>query len=330
MIRLLCLFAALSVCGALCVNAQQSCTGDQVFTAKDCDGDKISAEERVLHDLLNQYRESKGLRRVSQSDSLTWLANRHLLDVRFNIKRFTHSWSNCPYDPANRSTWECMSGSARRLKTGFDGDTFETLFAASGGTASPQQAMEMWKRSSLHNSMLLNQGMFASMNWEEVGIAISGNYAAFWFGSKTAGGSGGIGASFEQAVSGLTKLVRIPDSRGRTHWRGKSRDGKIAIELTGPRADLSEAEMTVSATLESTGRISPASRTALATLLTNIFPEWNDADRWLDESLAAVIEKRGIAKTKVIRKTHVSLDSSTNAIRLVFTPEGANRVREVF
>lgn len=330
MIRLMFLLAVLLMCGAVCINAQRQCTGGQVFTEKSCDGDSLSAEERVLHDLLNEYRKSKGRPRVSQSDSLTWLANRHLLDVRFNLKKFTHSWSNCPYDEGNKATSDCMSGSARRLKTGFDGDTYETLFASSGGAADPRFAIESWKKSTLHNSILLNQGMFASMNWEEVGIAISGNYAAFWFGTSTAGGAGGIGASYEQALNGLTGLVKVRPA-GQNRWSGVSKDGKVTIDLSGPKTDLSEAAMMVAASLEKNGRLSQTSLEALTTLAKNIFPEWSDAGEWIKSSVERILVNPADSRTKVIRKTHVSIaGGSNNKIQLNFAPENSKRVVRTF
>lgn len=43
-------------------------------------------------------------------------------------------------------------------------------------------ALDAWKKSDLHNSIILNLGMFEKMQWDEVGIAIDGEYASLWFG----------------------------------------------------------------------------------------------------------------------------------------------------
>ena len=43
-----------------------------------------------------------------------------------------------------------------------------------GLKATPALALGEWKKSQLHNSIILNDGMFRTMPWDEVGVAIAG------------------------------------------------------------------------------------------------------------------------------------------------------------
>ena len=42
------------------------------------------------------------------------------------------------------------------------------------------------RRATLHNSIILNLGLFSKVQWDEVGVAIDGEYAALWFGRPSA------------------------------------------------------------------------------------------------------------------------------------------------
>src|SRR6185369_6468608 len=81
-----------------CFSAQVNCSGSTLFTEQKCVGDEISPAEKELFRIINEYRAQNNLPPVALSESLSFVANRHILDLTLNIKYLTHGWSNCPYD----------------------------------------------------------------------------------------------------------------------------------------------------------------------------------------------------------------------------------------
>jgi hypothetical protein len=184
------------------VFSQVECTGKSLFTEKKCIGDEISNDEKELIKIVNDYRRQNGLALVSSSDSLSALANRHLLDLVLNVKTLTHGWSNCPYDFQNQKTWSCVSESPRRLNIGYTGEGFENLYRNKTGAATPSLALEAWKKSDLHKSLILNQNVWRDRKWDAFGVAIKGEYVALWFGSSTGETElKGLAATYENAVN---------------------------------------------------------------------------------------------------------------------------------
>src|SRR4051812_41656885 len=88
--------------------AQESCSGTTLFTAQKCAGDEVNPTEQELFRIINEYRAQNKLPPVVLSNSLSFVANRHLLDLTLNIKSLTHSWSNCPYDVKKEDSWNCL------------------------------------------------------------------------------------------------------------------------------------------------------------------------------------------------------------------------------
>jgi uncharacterized protein YkwD len=58
---------------------------------------------------------------------------------------------------------------------------FEIAAGGAGYTITPQQAMQMWKNSPLHNDVLTNQGHWEK-EWKAIGVAINKSFAVAWFG----------------------------------------------------------------------------------------------------------------------------------------------------
>jgi len=152
------------------------------FAEADGESDANSADEKTLFDLVNSYRRASERPPVRLSQSLSIVANRRMLDLEQNLKTLTHSWSDCKYELSDSKTWHCVTNAPRKLKCGYTGDGYETLYRRSKGDATPVLALTEWKKSQLHNSIILNEGMFKNLPWDEVGIAINGQYAALWFG----------------------------------------------------------------------------------------------------------------------------------------------------
>ncbi len=324
----------------LIIYGQVQCNGSQVFSEKSCAGDQMSEDEQVLFDIVNKYRAANGQTTAKFSSSLSMVANRHLIDLRINVKSFTHSWSNCPYDIKNDKTWPCIIDAPKRLKSGYSGQGYETLYVTSTGKATPQLALEAWKKSALHNSIILNRDIFKDLPWEEIGVAIDGNYAALWFGtSKRSGssfgdGGSGIGVTYDQAINGLSKTIPIKLSSStieNNRWQGISADKKIIFEISGAKANLNEAKMTVTSSLEADGKLSDKNFEALSTLLGNIFPEWADREVWLRNTLKLIGADHTTSRTKVVRKVFVQLKNGAgNTVQLLFSPESGRRAIEIF
>jgi hypothetical protein len=319
--------------------AQGGCTGAQVLNAKNCGGDTNSPEEQSLFQLVNKYRAANNRPELRLSSSLSMLANRRLLDLKLNVKTLTHSWSNCPYDIKDEKTWPCVIDAPRRLNTGYKGQGYETLYRTVTGRASPSLALEAWEKSNLHNSIILNLGMFKDMTWDEVGIAVDGQFAALWFGYPGTGGKGvgtselGLGVSYDQAVTGLSKILSVNLASATVEankWQGYSADKKIKLEIFGTRKDVSEASLAISMKIEA-GKLSAKGQAVLSTFLKNLFPEWPDRDTWIASSVAAITADRTASKTKLVRKISVEMSSNgTNSLRLLITPESKPKYTEVF
>lgn len=320
--------------------AQGSCAGNQVLTAKSCPGDITSNDEKTLFQLVTKYRSADGRPTIRLSQSLSLVANRHLIDLMQNIKSFTHSWSNCPYDINNEKTWGCIIDAPQRLNSGYKGQGYETLYRTMNGNATPELALDAWKKSTLHNSIILNMDMFKNIAWDEVGIAVKGPYAALWFGSPVKSGQAanthgnGLGVSYDQAVEGLTKILLI-DQKSSTvesnKWQGFSADRRVKLEIFGTRKDISEASLAISMKFEADGRLSQVNRTVLATLLTNIFPEWSNIDAWITSTIAAIAADKTASRTKLVRKNAIEFRADgPTLLKISITPESKQRYVEVF
>ncbi len=317
-----------------------NCSGKQIFTERSCSGDAVGADERALFDLVAAYRAQNRLPAAKLSVELSKVANRHLLDLDLNLKSLTHSWSNCPYDIRDQKSWTCVIDAPTRLGTGYHGEGYETIYRIASGTASPPLALEAWKKSTLHNSIILNLDMFKSIQWDEIGVAIVGQYAALWFGSPVVSGAGmakpaqGLGVTYDQAVSGLTKLIAIDRSSstdGGGKWQGTSADKKLKLEIFGAPNDIAEANMRISAKLESDGKLSSTSLTTISTLLKNLIPDWEERDAWLTKTLKTLGTDKDATRTQIIRKISVEMTNGVgNSIELSVRPYTKVVAKEIY
>lgn len=320
------------------IHAQAECDGKQIFSEKACAGDNVTADEKSLFDLVTSYRSSNGLPVSKLSTSLSKLANRHLIDIKVNLRYFTHSWSNCPYDIKDEKTWSCIIDAPVRLNSGYEGQGYETIYVTSEKTAKVSNALESWKRSSLHNSIITNQGMFKDLPWDEIGVAVDGSYVALWFGTpKKAGSMGsegaGLGITYEQIVAGLSRIVVIKQESTTieaTKWQGSSADKKITMEIFGTKKDVTEAKLSVTARLEADRSLSPRSFNVLVTLLKNAFPGWPDREAWLLSSLKAIGANTSAERTKIIGKNVVEIrHGAGGSIVMQLIPQSAKRAIEI-
>jgi hypothetical protein len=148
---------------------------------------ELSSEERKLYNLIMDYRKVNGLPSIPLSTSLTFVSKKHCEDLVENIGYLTHAWSDCPYDPKDRSTYECMWLKPSRL-TKYKGYGYECAHGGSGGyIATAESSLNGWKNSNRHNDVILNQDIWENKKWNAIGVGILNNYAVIWFGEERDG-----------------------------------------------------------------------------------------------------------------------------------------------
>jgi|GEM_PF-1703251 len=150
-----------------------------------------SADALELIALVNEYRGENGLPAIPASPSLCIVGDAHVQDLAVNEPHAPancnlHSWSNagawspCCYTPDHAAA-ECMWDKPSEL-TVYTGNGYEN--AAGGGfDLSPAEALELWKNSSGHNAVILNQGIWADNPWMALGAGVDQGYAVLWFGT---------------------------------------------------------------------------------------------------------------------------------------------------
>ena len=310
--------------------SQTNCTGEKIFAEKRCEGDEISSQEKELYQIVNDYRARNNLPLIPISESLSMVANRHLLDLVLNVKSLTHGWSNCAFDMNDQKSWGCALDSPKRLNSGYNGRGFENLYRSKTGNASAVLALEAWKKSDLHNSLLLNLKTFKETRFDAFGIAINGQYAALWFGSNMSGETESVknsavgeslALSFEKVVSGLTDFLTTGKSQSFINgkWRGGSGDNTVLMELTGSKEDLREA--VVSIIPDENNQLNQKQRDIFSRFLKNAAEEWSGRENWLNTSLAKIQQNSKMPQTITLEsKVFVLAFDLQNRLSLTVKP----------
>lgn len=276
------------------VSAQEKCAGADVYSTKNCSGDDSTKDETELFRLINEYRKQNNLPEVRESKSLYLVANRHLIDLNFNLKKLTHSWNDCEFDSGDAKTWKCIYDAPKKFDPAFSGIGYENVYYNSKGKFSPAEALEGWKKSPLHNAALLNQDIFKDSKWLAGGVAIDGKYAAVWFISPNAAStakkieSKGLGVSFQDTVKNLTSVLsinNISSTIDSEKWVGTSADKSVLLEIFGKPEKVTEGKMGIKVRLDKSSIISDTNRKILGIFLENVSPDWISREKWLDEAL---------------------------------------------
>lgn len=154
----------------------------------------VSEKEAKLYYIINAYRESQGLQKLSFSKSLTIVARTHVSDSNTytpenqrdsrGMQGNLHSWSNhgswTPVVYTSDHEYAANMWSKPRELTSYTGNGYE-ISSWYSGNITPEDALDLWKNSSGHNAVMTTQG-----NWSDLktmGVAIDGKYAHVWFGS---------------------------------------------------------------------------------------------------------------------------------------------------
>lgn len=151
----------------------------------------------TLCELVNAYRVEEGLAPIPISVALTTVAETHVKDLDDNPGTLTgncnmHSWSDsnpslysgCCYTPDHAQA-QCMWDKPKQITASWGANRYqESGFEISASTSNPASALDLWKGSSAHNAVILNEGQWASFApWPAMGCGAQGGYAHVWFGS---------------------------------------------------------------------------------------------------------------------------------------------------
>lgn len=153
----------------------------------------LSEDEANLYYLINEYRESLGLSKLSFSKSLTSVARAHVKDSHDYTPRLQldergiqgnlHSWSNNgnwrggAYTPDHEHA-EIMWDKPGEL-TDYTGAGYEISVYHSIGI-DPKLALDLWKSSSGHNEVIIGDNDWSFIT--TMGVAMDKNYSHVWFG----------------------------------------------------------------------------------------------------------------------------------------------------
>ncbi len=148
----------------------------------------LTADEMSLYNQVMQYRKQKGLSQIPLSKSLCIVAKTHVWDLSVNkpVKGDCnlHSWSSkgkwtaCCYTSDHKQAAKMWSKPSEL--TEYKGNGYE--ISASGVSAAT--ALEVWKKSSGHNQVIISGGIWAAHPWKAIGVGIQDGYAVIWFGEE--------------------------------------------------------------------------------------------------------------------------------------------------
>lgn len=316
--------------------AQAECSGTQLLAERKCAGDEVSKPEQELFRMINDYRSQNNLPPVPMSAALSLVANRHLIDLEKNIKSITHSWSNCPYDIKEQNTWNCVFNAPQRLNTDYAGRGYENLYRSATQTATAPLALDAWKKSPLHNSLILNLSFFKDDVYDACGIAIRGNYAALWMGSSKGAQNNqfkpkkdtNLDLSFERVTENLTDVLsinKVSTTFESNKWVGTSKDKSITLEIYGRRENISEATLNFRAKLEK-NKLSEKNKFVMLVFLKNVMPDWSKREEWFESALLGLYKNPRAAQIFTENKKVVELSvNAKNFISLMVEPEAKRK-----
>lgn len=155
------------------------------------DSISLSTEEFKLFNLINECRCQHNKPPIPLSKSLTFVAQTHAEDLKFNVKEGNrcnlHSWSKkgpwsaCCYK-SDHSKAGCMWNKPRELTT-YPFNGYEIAYFHSWDPTA-EDAFTHWIASENHKPVILNHGVWEEQNWQSIGIGIYEEYAVVWFGKR--------------------------------------------------------------------------------------------------------------------------------------------------
>ena len=141
----------------------------------------LSEAEANLYYLINEYRESLGLSKLSFSKSLTSVARAHVKDshdytprLQFDgrgIQGNLHSWSNNAHA---QIMWDKPSELTDYKGAGYEISVYHSI------GIDPKLALDLWKSSPGHNEVIIGDNDWSFIT--TMGVAMDKNYSHLWFG----------------------------------------------------------------------------------------------------------------------------------------------------
>ncbi|CAN5718190.1 hypothetical protein BH20ACI4_BH20ACI4_00080 [soil metagenome] len=339
-ITLLALFV-LFFCSLQNLSAQNKCGSTDIYSKKDCSGDESAKTETELFRLINEYRKQNSLPEVPESKTMFLIANRHLLDINLNLKKLTHSWSDCDFDYNNSQTWKCIFDAPKKFDPAFTGTGYENVYYNSSGKFTPADALEGWKKSQLHNAAILNLDSFKETPWIAGGVAIDGQYANLWFLSTNSNtgnnvkktDSRGLGVSFKDTVKNLTSVLSIGNVSSTIDsekWVGTSADKSVFLDIYGKPEEVTEGKLGIRIKLAKANSITPQNKKILSVFLENVSPDWITRSKWLDEAIQKLSGSSKIPVAAVRNEIiyELSVDKN-NFLNLIVKPKPKTTAVEI-
>lgn len=163
------------------VSAQDSIPGDFC----------ISQDEFKLYELINEYRKAMKLSEIPLSNSLSYVAKTHAIDLAENRPDTNtcnfHSWSDkgkwkpCCFvrEVKDRS---CMLNKPKEF-TLYPGVGYEVVYWESR-EATAARAFDQWRETTVSRSMMTNFKEWENRKWNALGVGIYKGFAIAWFGEK--------------------------------------------------------------------------------------------------------------------------------------------------
>lgn len=166
-------------CSGKC--GDEICSRDESLSScGDCEC--AETEEERLGRLINEYRATAGLRVVPIGIHMSTVARAHARDSAVsssnNGECNLHSWSGNTFDGLEFSSCcytsdhkesACMWNKPKEM-TSLSGNGYEI---SAQGYGSVDDALSGWKSSSGHNTVIMNEGIWAQYQWRYMGVGVS-------------------------------------------------------------------------------------------------------------------------------------------------------------
>jgi hypothetical protein len=151
-------------------------------------------EELKLYSLINQYRLKNHLPSIPLSPKLMKVAHAHCRDLyccydESNTACNPHSWSGngnwtkvC-YTEDHAEAEKMWSKPAEIA--GYESSGYEIVHShdPKDDACNAVCALNGWKSSPGHNSVIMNKGMWKNLKWKAIGVGIYKGFACVWFGN---------------------------------------------------------------------------------------------------------------------------------------------------
>jgi uncharacterized protein YkwD len=187
--------------------------------------ESYDSEERKFLEIINKYRQDKGLPTLSLSDTLTVASERHSEDMaRYNF--FDHKTVKSSYFPAGSKPWDRMA------RSGYDHPNARRAENLAAGYETAEKNFEAWRASPGHNANMLDG------NQRAIGIArvhVSGSaHGWYWttdLGSEVDSASRAPGETSRSEEKKASERERAPEEDNKD---SRSEERKASEEERAP------------------------------------------------------------------------------------------------